>query len=338
MLTRLAAAAAALLLAACGGSPAPSPVNTGMTGPPAVVDEVSGILAENKDLYVVDDSVSSAYFHLTLPPDHGRVIPLNNLHSMSISLPSGIWVDLEAIGRLADGRIVVLSERLRGLIGEQGPILEYDYPLSEFGRRGLEGLAIRPLPDGSSRIAVLWEGGYPSASSIQPQIQASAGTASMKPLLFVHDLGPGETTDRVRWSDGLIRTELQVPIPEGAEPAAQRFRAPALVWHRPASAAEWSFIVLITSENATSKVEYRYHWLQRFNLRGQPIGEPLDIATLAPADIASANWEGLAWFEPGKSLIMVHEGFRDLPPHAFIFDIPEDWKQPGVSRPEKSPS
>ncbi len=316
----LGAALSALVLASCGPRPASF----------AVLNEVSGVTLHNGALYIVDDSIQGAYFRVSLgQPTIGRPIPLNSLHPEKVPLREvGPWVDLEAIDCLADGRIAVLSERIRGLIGDNGLIAEYDYPLSEFGRRGLEGLAVRRLPNRSSRIAVLWEGGYPDVGSLHPQLQQTVGLKPLLPLIFVHDLAPGAVLGRVRWESGLLRITLHPPVPEGAEPEAQRFRAPDLVWYRwPHAPGEpWGFLVLLSSQNSVQPQRFLHHWLQRFDLAGQPVGEPLNIADYVPARLGAANWEGLCWYQEGRSLILVHEGSPRRPPNAFILELPPAWR------------
>jgi hypothetical protein len=149
-------------------------------------------------------------------------------------------------------------------------------------------------------------------------------------VVFVHDIPAGATLDRVRWDSAQSTAILEVPKPDGEEPAAQRFRAPGLVWYRwpGVEGEEWGFVALLASQNNAGKLDYLHHWLQRFDQAGKPVGDPLDIAGVVPEEVAHANWEGLGWFEEGKSLLMVHEGFRDLPPHALILDLPADWQYP----------
>lgn len=279
---------------------------------------------------IVDDSVNGAYFRIPLRGlTFGPLISLNMLNPERVELREvGPWVDLEGIDCLADGRIAVLSERIRGLVGEDGLIAEYDYPLSEFGRRGLEGLSVRRLPDGSSRIAVLWEGGYPDIGSLHPQLEQTAGTKPLLPLIFVHDLAPGAVVGRVRWETGQSWALLDPPKPEGLEPEAQRFRAPDLVWYRwPEPRSEpWGFIVLLSSQNAVRPQQFLHHWLQRFDVGGHPVGEPLNIADYVPQELGGANWEGLGWYKEGQSVILVHEGTEQQPPHAYILELPANWR------------
>ena len=84
---------------------------------------------------------------------------------MRVPLPhASMATDLEAINVLADGRVVVLSERLRALFGESGMIADYGAPLSEFGKRGLEGLAVRRVKDSTSLVEVCGRGATPTTT------------------------------------------------------------------------------------------------------------------------------------------------------------------------------
>jgi len=321
---RTSAVAAPILIALLlGGSQASPP-------PTTPILEASGVVCQNGHLLIVDDDAPGVYFQIPLPEDAapGSVITLNEAYPVRVELPNlGIWIDLESIGLLADGRIVVLSERLRSLVGAEGVIVEYGNRLSEIGRRGLEGVAVAPLPDGSSRIAVLWEGGYPDPGSLNPELELRNGGLPFLPIVFVHDLAPGAVIEgSLPWAAADRTLPLQVPLPEGVEPDAQRFRAPDLVWYRWQETGEEGFIVLLSSQNAGDHREFLYHWLQRFDLNGEPVGEPIDIAGVVPSGIGSANWEGLCWLEPGRTLVMVHEGRGELPAHAFILELPPDWR------------
>ena len=150
----------------------------------------------------------------------------------------------------------------------------------------------------------------------------------MRPLVVVHDLNSGVRGVELKMRDAKLAVELEVPKPAGEEPEAQRFRAPDLVWTRwrNGSAEDWGFLVLISSQDSVERPQYLHHWLQRFDLKGKPVGEPLDLAQFLPRDVQHANWEGFSWFEPGKSLVLVHEGDRRQPANAFILDLPEDWQ------------
>ncbi len=323
-LRRVSLSAAACALFCCGpdaGIPEPA-------APSAVIEEASGVHVGENELLIVDDSAPNAYFRVRIPADAGPVIALNDHHPERISFPILTFVDLESIDQLADGRLVVLSERMRGLVGRDGPIVEYDYPLAEVARRGLEGIAVRPLPNATSRVAVIWEGGYPDRGSLHPDLEVRAGLEPFAPIIFVHDIPAGSNPGRVRWRDGLHRVILDVPLPTGAVPAAQRFRAPDLAWYRwpDQREDEWGFLVLLGSQSAVAPPEFLHHVIQRFDMTGKPVGDPLDIASVAPPEIGHANWEGLAWRETGKSVILVHEGRGELQAHALVVELPAEWQ------------
>jgi hypothetical protein len=239
----------------------------------------------------------------------------------------GLGVDIESVDILADGRIGLLSERLRSLISDDGIVAEYDSELAEIGRRGLEGLAVRPLPGETSRVAVVWEGGYPDFGQMPKR---ASGRNAWLPLIVVHDVPRNRNVGRVRLQDALAAIELTVPRPAGEEPTAQRFRAPDLVWTRlpqpSASGDGWGFIVLLSSQNGLPHQGYAYKWLLRFDMDGRPVGDPLDLAKYFPPNLAGVNWEGLAWFEPGRKLVLVHEDDPTARAHAFVMELPQNWQ------------
>jgi hypothetical protein len=280
-------------------------------------------------LLVADDAVPGAYFSVPIPKEPSALIALRGIGVGKVLLPAGsLATDFEGMDRLADGRLALLSERLRSLVGEEGLIVQYDSLLGEFANRGLEGVAVRPLPGGASRVAVVWEGGYPDFAAVPWSLRNTAGRQAMRPLVVVHDLSPGARGVELKMRDAALAFELELPKPAGDEPQAQRFRAPDLVWTRSPNAAgdDWSLLVLITSQNSVEQPQYLHHWLQRFDMNGRPVAEPLDLSQYLPQESRNANWEGLAWFEPGKSLVLVHEANPRLPAQAFILSLPPDWQ------------
>jgi hypothetical protein len=207
--------------------------------------------------------------------------------------------------------------------------MEYDDPLTEVGEHGLEGLAIRPTTDGGSRVAVLWEGGYPSPTDVSAQLVTSLATQALRPVIILHDVAKGATNERHRMDrarrEDII--ELQTPLPVGDDHQDQRFRAPELVWHS-SGAGQWNFIVLLSSYSPAQN-EYKHLWLQRFGMDGKPIGPPADIDNLVPAQLNVMNWEGMASYEPGQSLILVDDrgGIRRSgPPTAVVVQLPQSWQ------------
>lgn len=299
--------------------------------------EASGITRQGDYLLIVGDEDPGAYYRFQMFGDVAPIHLIEPWRLTRVELPqANLAIDLESIDILADGRIVVLSERLRTLVGEKGLVAEYDKPLSEFGNIGLEGLAVRGLEDGSSRIAVLWEGGYPDYQDVPGQLQGPAGRLSFRPVVWVHDLKKDEAGVEIKMKNkekyALREILLDVPRPAGQEPQAQRFRAPDLVWHQwkndGGGKEQWGFIVLLSSRNSPEqgKPEFVHQWLQRFTIAGKPVGNPLDLNTLVPAHLKGANWEGLGWFEEGKSLVIIYDKYPKDPPVAIVVPVPADWK------------
>jgi hypothetical protein len=284
----------------------------------------SGIVRQGNSLLIAADKVPGAYFQYDLQDEKGPLIPFlpQFLHCKVIPR-ADLSMDLEGINVLTDGRIVVLSEALFALINEKGIVVQYPESFTEFGGLGLEGVAVRPNPDESSAVAVVWEGGYPEPEKIPFQIKEAARKIAFNPLILLHKIGKNETVQKMQNND-LTIVELQVSRPEGTEPQAQRFRAPDLVWYK-VGEEEWGFIVLLSSLNRAEPPEYRYLWLQRFDLTGKPVGEPFDLKKILPDDLKPLNWEGLGWFEPGKSLVMTYDNLGEETPEAYVVDLPKGW-------------
>ncbi len=320
------------------------------------IEEASGIVRRGDRLLVVGDHEPGTYYSFPIPGRANRILGGGGelrLHPHRLTrhrLDAGEYAaDLEAIGFLADDRLVVLSERLGALVGEGGIVCTYDRSLAEFGGRGLEGLAIRDLGEGRSRIAILWEGGYPEPDRLPAPVRESVCDHALAPVIFVHDLEPGAHGLDVRSRDARREVELKVPRPPGEEPWAQRYRAPELVWYRGErdGEEEWGFIVLLSSqwgrEPGTDQSEcncprtgrgdrpLKYCWkkLQRFDLEGRPWGEPFDLDDVFPESVRAVNWEGLAWYDEGESLVFVYDekvARRAVDPQiAFVMALPEGW-------------
>ena len=338
-----------------------------------IVREASGIARVENNLLLVGDDADGRYFIFPLENRNGPIIPISPETVEEVVLPHAeLALDLEGIDRLADGRVVVLSEQLHCLIAEKtigsntyGVIAEYDRTVIEFGNRGLEGIGVKAMPNGASRIAVLWEGGYLLHTMMPVQLQEYVRRIPLKPVVIVHEIEQGQTVGIV--DQPLRYIELNVPEPDGIPPLAQRFRATDLVWHRwreedESGVLEEGLIVLLSSENSPPEstgvaIRYTTKILQRFNLEGNPVGDPLHInhlcktclheliedhsAGISPRMMAhleevaaildqgnweNINWEGLDWFEPGESLITIYDKWPKDPPFALVIDIPEEWK------------
>ena len=313
------------------------------------IEEASGVTRIDGDLYVVGDHEPGTYYRVRLA---GLEPPRLRLEPDRLSrhfIAGGEYAaDLESIRLLPDGRVVILSERLFALLDEKEIVARYTPSLAEFGGRGLEGLAVRPLDDGRARVAVLWEGGYPDPDRLPPPVAHLVCESALRPVILVHDLDPGAIGVAVENGSILALLELQVPLPPGEEPFAQRFRAPDLVWHRLHEGEgpdAWGFIVLLSSEFGRkpdpgapeecprsangAPLKYCYKWLQRFDARGDAIGDPFDLVGAFPPEIRDQNWEGMGWYEPGRSLVFVYDesvAKRAIDPQeAFVLPLPEGW-------------
>ncbi|UCE18898.1 MAG: hypothetical protein JSV84_00660 [Gemmatimonadota bacterium] len=338
-----------------------------------MIREASGITRVDDKLLIVGDDADGMYFEFPLNGQIGPIIPIDPVKVKEIPMHgAALAMDLESIDVLADGRIAVLSEQLHCLIAQKNlksdhfsVLAEYDKTVTEFGNRGLEGLAVKPLDDGTSKIAVLWEGGYPIYELVPVDLREPAGRLPLRPIIIVHELQRGDAAECIE--DPAHYIPLNVPEPTGDPPGAQRFRGTDLVWH------SWSrdtkkghfeegFIVLLSSENSppdntTISKEFKTKILQRFTLEGNPVGDPLHLnaigrealkkfnekipphlshetikhmatvtALLEEKKWENINWEGLDWLEEGDRLIVIYDQWPKDPPFALVVDIPDEWK------------
>ncbi len=265
--------------------------------------------------------------------------PLNDENEFRIALlpeklekrvlgETAVALDLEGINVLADGRVVVLSETLFSLISETGMVAQYPESFTEFGGIGLEGVTVRKNDDGSSNVALVWEGGYPEAEKIPYQLKESVRKIAFKPLVILSNIQSNEKNLTFKTKDLKI-LELQVFEFSGSEPEAQRFRAPDLVWSRlpkEDDTIEWGFIVLLSSQNGLPVREYRYLWLQRFDQAGKRFGEPFDLKSKIPDHLKTMNWEGLGWYEAGKRVVLTFDNLAEQSPEAIVLDLPDNWR------------
>jgi hypothetical protein len=298
--------------------------------------EASGVARHGERLIVVSDAAPGVYYTLDIGRESGPLIDLSpeklvrhELHGAALA------IDFEAVDVLPDGRIVALSERLRSLISERGVVMQYDDPLSELGERGLEGLAVRSGGNGTSEVAVLWEGGWIDDKELQEQIRRRLGQP-LFPVILTHELDREAVGLKAKIEKDGDLVELKVPLPDEEE-FGWRFRAPDLVWHEwrgEGEHTEEGFIVLLNSQTGRklpNKSEFGPRWLLRFDLRGNPVGSHVDLDKVAKdllgdERLQNANWEGLSWYEVGKRLVLVYDKTQGIDTQcALVVDLPSSW-------------
>lgn len=326
--------------------------------------EVSGVARNGSTILVVSDEKPGAYFAFDSGNDAGPLIRIKSsvgaeqplvsneikkcLATCGTKVPEAVRLalDLESIDVMPDGTVVVLSERLRGIIDQRGDLIaQYPDTLTEFGERGLEGLAVRDDTTKAYMCAVLWEGGYVEFDDMPAELRGVVGRRALSPVVLWH--GPGAVDPehkKVRIGrTGVNLVELRVPHPESyPEPLGQRFRATDIVWHtwNDGSAVRDCFIVLLNSQNSprVGRTHFGPRWLQRFDLEGRPIDSGLDLDDYVVkkkfkkvpgmAQLRNANWEGLGWFEQGKSLILTYDdwpGASKSHLECLVVTLPSGW-------------
>ncbi|QFU76602.1 hypothetical protein EY643_13565 [Halioglobus maricola] len=293
-----------------------------------LIKEVSGIVRLGDKLLIVADGDLENYYEYDISNLDSRHIVLSEVNRIQKKqiIKTKLHVDFESIDMLADGEVIVLSERLRSLVSAGGTIISYPSRFGEYAQVGLEGLTSRPTSGvpGSYDIAVLWEGGYPESRYLPSE--AALPTQAFRPVVITHTVNDGKVsrpfTEIVLNTDSLSKW-VDEKEPKGKEPHAFRFRAPDLVWHRN------GFIVLLSGVRMPSDDDSSLYGpvvLQRFDLTGEPIGDPFELtpelkALKVPGD---KNWEGLAWYDQGKTLMLVNDDGRE-DAHVPLIRIPLDW-------------
>ncbi len=302
--------------------------------------EASGVVRMDDSLYVVSDDVPGVYYEVKLSRPwqtfrRGLIsIDANQIYRHSI--PGGtLAMDLESLDFLGEGNVTVLSEKLVSLITLDGKVLQYDKRYTEFGNRGLEGVAIRKQHENKFTIAVLWEGGLIKKRKTPRQLRSKLKKRSFCPEILVHEYDRLEK-DPPKYI-GVKEASRVIPLQVPNDlPKKQRFRATDLVWQSEGK----GFIVVLSSEAKGKKVNdkdrFLYQWLMRFDMGGAPYGNPIDIAKLLPKDFDYNNWEGLGWFEKGKKLILVNDTKAKPVPDFLVVQIPAAWSQPENSKPWSS--
>lgn len=210
--------------------------------------------------------------------------------------------DFESIDQLADGRIVALSERDGTLITPtDNVVVTYTHKrLKRQGLRGLEGLAVKQgNSKGSSKLAVLWEGGFDMSKRERPYLT---------PRIAVSSIAEGKSEVRIKTKPtklDLTKSHKwleKISPPEFGEEF--RFRATDLAWFNN------GLIVLMpsTRRSTSDKNKERYGptAIQLFGIDGKPLADPVLLNELLPEELAEQsnyNWEGMC--KVGEDSLMV---------------------------------
>jgi hypothetical protein len=261
-------------------------------------EDPSGITVHDGIVYIVGNKSNRKYFRFDakgLPKVNG-IVKLDTLDSEEvISVSHKRATDLESID-VIEGELVVLSEDSRRIIHHDRTLVDYsNLPSLKESKRegcGLEGMAIRELPDHSSQIAVIWEGGIFRDEQLQP------------PLLLTHRVaqsfhGTKTVLHASVWEDRLVPIKIDDALPH------TQFRCPDIAWCWSTSTDEWALILLLSHRH-----EDHEKYLQVYNLSGKPISPPVRLdASGMPEERLDQNWEGLCWHtdENGDHLLLVND-------------------------------
>lgn len=267
-------------------------------------EDPSGIVVHDSTVYVVGNKSNQEYSRFSVDglPDTEGVVKLKNLTNLGrVKLDHDRADDLESIDVL-EGSMVVLSEDSRRIIHTEHTLVDYsDLPsFRESGGRGLEGMSVRRLPDGSSQIAVVWEGGiHKDNNSVN------------RPRLLVHQVGDGALGAKLHLRPTTWETRInKVTIDESL--GDTRFRIPDLVWSWLTDKETWGFVLLL-SHHGGGKKDQKY--LQTFDTDGSPVGDPRNLVDLGmPSDVIESNWEGLCWHTDSNGidhLLLVNDTGND---------------------------
>jgi hypothetical protein len=249
-------------------------------------NEPSGIVVQDGKVYIVGNESDRQYFPFDakgLPRSEGIVLVADLEVDKPVKLGSRRAEDLESIG-IMENQVVVLSESSRRIIHDKIVLVDYsDLPkLDPSGGRGLEGMAIRSLPDDDSQIAVVWEGGIHKKKSGRVD----------QPQMLIHQVMQGHLGTKVVlhpsvWEDRLVSVKIDESFEEWP------LRCPDLAWCWSVQRNEWALLLLLSHPDKKMR---KQKYLQLYDVLGNPIGKPESLADLGmPDDYVEHNWEGLCW-------------------------------------------
>lgn len=251
--------------------------------------EISGVAAIPGGYAVVGDE----------DPKHGRIWPAGLEFRLPGKLKGPESID---VGYAPDGGQLwlVLGEKRRKLVDLQGGRYTFGKKFAETAGRGLEGVTVR-WQSGEWQVAVCWEGGY-----FDRNTKLEGEYTRPRVALMSWEPGKKQSSDPEKVFD------LDVAQPS----RGQRFRAADLAWDA------GDLLVLLASTDKTRKKK-KHTWLQRFDLDGRRLGDPVKLEELWGAYRDDKNWEALDQTLDGKGLVMGYDE-KDAKKHRalVVFDRP----------------
>ena len=246
--------------------------------------EVSGvsILPDGRRYAVVGDDTET----------HGRIWPGGSSWKIKPKIKDPESLDIAATD---SGEVLwlILGEEER-LVGEPQSERARSQLGSEFRPicgRGLEGLSLR-WKDGDWQAVVLWEGGYYDSKQCDKAdvaILKSSPVARPKMAILSWEKGLG-----IEMISQTI--ELNVPVPPNGH-----FRATDLAW------LDDNLVVLLGSTGKDGKEPYAHTWLQRFDLNGNQVGDPVKLEEKWGSFREGRNWEALDITSDGRTFVMGYD-------------------------------
>ena len=260
-----------------------------------------------------------------LPNGGGYAVVGNTTENLGYKWPSGedwrvhpkIW-DLESVdvASTPGGEVLwlVLGEgdkehEAPALLAEpenKSARYRLDDDFREICGRGVEGLSLRHN-EGKWPAVVLWEGGYFSPGQCESEDDrkyiANKPFDAPKFVIIEWEKGVGFKSIYVK------RTKLTVDsAPNG------QFRATDVAWYND------ELIVLLGSTEVDGGPDFDHTWLQRFDLAGKPVEDPVKLEEKWGDFRREKNWEALDTSPDGKQIIMGYD--RDGASVLVVFNNP----------------
>lgn len=274
-------------------------------------EEPSGIIVHDQWIYIVGNESNDMYFRYPVGLVNGdkRVVSINP----DVVAPNPIKIarkdanDLESIAMRGDD-VVVLSEDSMRVYDKNDRWLNYGELaiFKEIDKRGLEGLAVRELPDGTYHVALAHE--YVPFPNILDE---------ERPLLLVHKSGPDPTNlGHDEYCPQIKQVAIQSPY------GGDTFRCTDLVWcwsTNKKPEGDWGLLLLLSNVDKDNHPNEKY--VHEYDLEGNPVGVPQKLDDLGmPTDLIGENWEGMCWHK--NQLLLVNDTNKKKDMYIVRLDAP----------------